>query len=65
MLETNVNYFSEENKYCVDLKKENKGGDIREEIKDNAITIISVQIKSLKGHAENIKEKFLLFTEGG
>ena len=42
----------------VDLKIETKGYDIREKIKDNTIRIISVQSKALKGHAENLKERF-------
>ena len=42
MLETNENTFSEENKAPIKLKIENKGYDIREEIKDNSIRIISV-----------------------
>ena len=53
MLKTNVNIFSEENKAHVDFKKK-EVNDIKEEIKDNAIRIISVQSKSLKGHAEKL-----------
>ena len=45
MLETNVNIFSEENRSTVYLKTETKGDDIREEIEDKAIRIISVHIK--------------------
>ena len=51
MLETNVNNFSEEKKTHIYSKTETKGDDIREEIKNNAIRIISIQIKALKGHA--------------
>ena len=40
------------------LKTETKGDDIREEIEYNTISIISVQIKALKVHAEHFKEKF-------
>ena len=57
MLETNVNNFSEENKAHVNLQTETKGDEIREEIDDNAIRIISVQSKALKGHAAKLKEK--------
>ena len=57
MLDTNVKIVSEENKYHVDLKTQTKGNDIREEIKDNSIRIISVQSKELKGHAEKLKEE--------
>ena len=51
-----IKNFSEENKSHVDLKKETKVDDIREEIEDNTIRIISVQSKALKGHAEKSKE---------
>ena len=51
MLETDVNYFSEENKAQIYLKTENKENDTRKEIDDNAIRITSVQSKALKGHA--------------
>ena len=47
-----------ENKSHVYLKTETKGDDIREEIKDNTITMISVQSKALKVHAEKLKVKF-------
>ena len=57
MLETNVNNFSEENKYQVDLKTETKGYYARKEIEDNAIRIISTQRKALKCHVEKLKEK--------
>ena len=56
MLETNVNNLSDGNKSHVYIKTETKGDDIRKEIKDNAIRIISVQSKSLEGHAEKVKE---------
>ena len=56
MLENNENNFPEEDKDQVYLKTETKGDDIREEIKNNATRIISVQIKSLKGHTEKLKE---------
>ena len=55
MLETNVNNISEENKSHADLKIETKGHDIRKEIKYNSIRIISVQSKSVKGHAEKMQ----------
>ena len=51
MLEINVNKFSEENKYHVELKTETKGDYIREEIKDNIIRKIYIQRNALKGHA--------------
>ena len=57
MLETNLNNCSERKKSHVYLKTETKGDDIREEIKDNTISIISVQSKSFKVHAETLKEK--------
>ena len=57
MLETNVNNFSEENKYHAYLKTETKRDGIREEIEDSTIRRISVQIKSLTSHAEKYKEK--------
>ena len=46
MLETNVINFSEEKKPHVDLKTETKGDDIREEIEDNTIRIISSLVSS-------------------
>ena len=55
MLETNEHNFSEEEKSHIYLKTESKGDDIRKEIKSNAIRIISVQSKALKGHAEKLK----------
>ena len=64
MLETNLNNFSEEREYHVDLKTETKLDEIREGIEDNSIRIISVQCNSLKVHAENLK-KVELCTEGG
>ena len=51
MLDTNENKYSEENKSYVHLKTETKVDDIREEIEDNAIRILSVLSKVLKGHA--------------
>ena len=42
MLEINEDKFSEETKARVDLKTETKGDDIREEIENNSIRIISV-----------------------
>ena len=65
MLETNVKNFSEEKKTHVYLKIENEGDDIREEIEDNAIRIISFQRKSLKVHAKKDERKVELCTEGG
>ena len=56
MLETNVNNFSEENKYHIDLKTETRGDDTIKEIKDNTIRMISAQSKSFKGHAAKLKE---------
>ena len=58
MLEINVNKFSEEKKYHVELKIETKGNDIREEIKDNTIRRIYVQSNALKDHEAKSKEKF-------
>ena len=55
MLKTNLNNFSEKNKARVDLKIETKGDNIREEIEYNAMRIISVRIKALKGYAEKLK----------
>ena len=57
MLETNENNFSKENKAHIDLKTETEGYDIREEIEDNAIRMISVQRKALEVHAAKFKEK--------
>ena len=56
MLETNENNFSEEDKAHVYKKKETKGYDIRKENEDNEIRIISIQIKSVKGHGAKLKE---------
>ena len=58
ILETNVNNFSEEQKSYIDLKTEAKGDDIIEEIEDNTIIKTSIQNKSLKGRAENLKKTF-------
>ena len=64
MLDITINNFSHENKSHADLKTETKGDDIRKEIKDNTIRIISSQRKELKGNVEKLKEKVELFTEG-
>ena len=45
MLETNVINFSYENKAHVDLKRETKGDDIREEIEDNVIRIFLSKVR--------------------
>ena len=58
MLETNVHKFLEGNKSHVYLKTESKVDDIRKEIKDNTIRMISVQSKAFKGHAEKLKGGF-------
>ena len=58
MLETNLNNFPEGNKSHIDLNTETKGDDTKEEVKDNAIRIISFQIKELNGHAKKLKENF-------
>ena len=58
MLETNVNNFSEGNKNHTDLKIKTKVNYTREEIKDNAIRIFSVQSKALKVRKEKLKDKF-------
>ena len=55
MLKTNEHNFSDFKKAHIYFKKETKGGDNREEIKENAIRIISFQSKALKGHAEKLK----------
>ena len=65
MVDNNVNNFLEENKSHVYLKIETEGDDIREEIEDNAIRIISFQRKSLKVHAKKDERKVELCTEGG
>ena len=57
MLEINVNNSSEENRAHVDLNLETKEDDTKVEIRDNAIRIIYVQSKALKGHTEKLKEK--------
>ena len=38
------------------IKTETKGDDIREEIEDNTMRIISVQSKAFKGHISTFKE---------
>ena len=48
IFETNVNNFSERKKAHVDLKIATKGYYIKEEIKYNAIRIISVQTRHLR-----------------
>ena len=54
MLETNVNNFSEENKYHAYVKTETKGDYNREAIKDNTIR-----------PNRKVERKVKLFTEGG
>ena len=55
MLETNVKNSLEENRAHIDLNLETKEDDTIVEIRDNAIRIIYVQRKALKGHAETLK----------
>ena len=57
MLEINVNNSSEENRAHVDLNLETKEDYTIVEIRDNAIRIIYVQSKALKGHAETLNVK--------
>ena len=52
MLGNHANNFSEGVKFHIDFETETKGDDIREEIKDNSIIIVSYQINTLKCHAQ-------------
>ena len=58
MLENNVQKNLYENKTHVELKEETKLYNIREEVEDNAIRIIAVHGKTLKGHASKLEKKF-------
>ena len=58
MLETNVDIFIEERKTHVYLKKETKGDDIINKIKDNTKRVISRQRTALKVRAKKLKFRF-------